>query len=64
MTAAPSASFVSSDEVHRVSLSPRIDKLYLFMSFAMMVARPGWNIVLTFHVSNWDVDFGERRVSG
>ena len=47
-------------------LSQRIDKLYLFISFVVMVEfeRPDCNIVLTFHVPNKDVDFGERRVIG
>lgn len=64
MIVVPSASFISPDEVQRVSLSPRIDNLYLFISCAMMVARPGWNIVLTFHVPNRDADLGERRAIG
>ena len=48
--------------VHRVSLSPRIDILYLFILFAMKVAQPGWNIVLTFHVTYEDADLRERKV--
>jgi len=37
MTAVPSASFVSPHEFYRISLSLRIDKLYLFISRSMFL---------------------------
>lgn len=64
MIVVPSANFISPDEVPGVSLNPGIDNLDLSTSFATMVAPPGWNIVLTFHVPDRDVDFGDKSVIG
>lgn len=38
----PSTSFMSPDEVHGVSLSPRIDILHVLISFPVTVAQPWW----------------------